>query len=75
MEGNPSLDTHDGGSTASWLWSSCQPIVGSIQYAIEGILLLIISFFMMLIYLCYLIYLLYEVQKKDMKVNPNRASN
>lgn len=69
MEGNPSLDTHDGGSTASWLWSSCQPIVGSIQYAIEGILLLIISFFMMLIYL------LYEVQKKDMKVNPNRASN
>ena len=45
MLGNSSMDTHDGGSTASWLWASCQPIVGSIQYATKGILWLTFFFF------------------------------
>jgi hypothetical protein len=35
--GNTPLDAHDGSATASWVWTSCQPVVGGIQDALEGI--------------------------------------
>jgi len=31
------LDTHDGSATTSWVWTRCQPVVGGIQDALEGI--------------------------------------
>ncbi|KAE7999237.1 hypothetical protein FH972_003690 [Carpinus fangiana] len=35
-QGNSSLDTHDGGTTAPWVWPSCQSLIGGIQDAFEG---------------------------------------
>lgn len=34
--GNSSMDTYDGGSTTSWLWTSCQSIIGGVQNASKG---------------------------------------
>jgi hypothetical protein len=30
------MDTYDGGSTTSWVWTSCQPIVRGVQNASKG---------------------------------------
>lgn len=42
--GNPSLDTHDGGTPASWVWTSCQSLIGGIQDAFEGTSMLIMKY-------------------------------
>lgn len=34
------MDSHDGGTAASWFWTSCQSVVGGIQDAFEGMLIL-----------------------------------
>ncbi|RVX00841.1 AUGMIN subunit 7 [Vitis vinifera] len=36
LQGNSPLDSHDGGTTASWVWTSCQSLVGGVQDAFEG---------------------------------------
>lgn len=41
LVGNSALDTHDGGTTAPWVWPSCKSLIGGIQDAFEGIKLLI----------------------------------
>ena len=30
------MDTYDGGSTTTWVWTSCQSVIGGIQNASKG---------------------------------------
>lgn len=54
--GNSSLDAHDGGTTAPWVWPSCQSLIGGIQDAFEGIFfcsLLVCFIFGFMLFLLY----------------------
>lgn len=41
LVGNSSMDTYDGGTTASWVWACCQSFIGGLQDAFKGISMLI----------------------------------